>query len=144
MKVRNLVVLFVKRSPHYFVQFRSLKKHFFHKSFGLTIETIETVFCQLFGQLLDHLAPFRKVKIHSYIFILVSLTPNYNIPLHPLPSSSPPPPQKNILAKVLYSSLLVMDHLQQNVGKQLSHARSLTFVSNFKWLTWHKKNNASI
>ena len=133
MKVRNLVVLFVKRSPHYFVQFRSLKKHFFHKSFGLTIETIEAVFCQLFGQLLDHLAPFRKVKIHSCIFILVSRTPNYNIPLHPLPSS--PPPKKNILAKVLYSSLLVMDHLQQNVGKQLSHARSLTFVSNFKWLT---------
>lgn len=95
MKVRNLVVLFVKRSPHYFVQFRSLKKHFFHKSFGLTIETIEAVFCQLFGQLLDHLAPFRKVKIHSCIFILVSRTPNYNIPLHPLPS----PPQKKYTSK---------------------------------------------
>ena len=97
VKVRNLVVLFVKRSPHYFVQFRSLKKHFFHKSFGLTIETIETVFCQLFGQLLDHLAPFRKVKIHSCIFILVSQTPNYNIFLHPLPSS--PPPKKKYTSK---------------------------------------------
>ena len=101
VKVRNLVVLFVRRSPHYFVQFRNLKKHFFHKSFGLTIETIEAVFRQLFGQLLDHLAPFRKVKIHSCIFILVTWKPNYNIPLHPLPS----PPKKNIQAKVLYSRL---------------------------------------
>ena len=128
MKVRNLVVLFVKRSPHYFVQFRSLKKHFFHKSFGLTIETIETVFCQLFGQLLDHLAPFRKVKIHSCIFILVTRKPNYNIPLHPLPS---PPPKKYTSKSIIFSPLLVMDHLQQNVGKQLSHAQSLTFVSKF-------------